>query len=139
MKTRKNQRGLFITAFLLIGGGIVFLVFTGLRQDSVYFLNVSEALAMETSTISQARLFGTVAGDGIDTAAGGLGVDFNLVDKVDASKSLRVSYRGAIPDTFKPGVEVIVEGGFDPGTGRFQAGTLLTKCPSKYTKNIEES
>jgi cytochrome c-type biogenesis protein CcmE len=56
------------------------------------------------------------------------------VDKKDQTLSLPVHYRGVIPDTFKPGVEVIVEGGLDPGTQVFKAKTLMTKCPSKYKK-----
>jgi cytochrome c-type biogenesis protein CcmE len=138
MSTRSSQRSIFLAAFLLLGGGIAFLVYSGLKQDSVYFLTVSEALAMEQGD-SQARLFGTVADKEIHPAPGNLGVDFFLLDKKDSSKSLRVSYRGAVPDTFKPGVEVIVEGGFSAEAETFQATTLLTKCPSKYRKKQEAS
>jgi cytochrome c-type biogenesis protein CcmE len=49
-----------------------------------------------------------------------------------------VDYSGAVPDTFKPGVEVIVEGGMQPEAGVFKASTLMTKCPSKYEKMREE-
>jgi cytochrome c-type biogenesis protein CcmE len=49
-----------------------------------------------------------------------------------------VDYAGAVPDTFKPGAEVIVEGGMKPASGIFKAGTLMTKCPSKYEKMREE-
>ena len=45
-----------------------------------------------------------------------------------------MAYSGAVPDTFKPGVEVIVEGGLDASGGVFNATTLMTKCPSKYQK-----
>jgi len=38
-----------------------------------------------------------------------------------------------VPDTFKPGAEVIVEGRMEQG-GAFNAKTLMTKCPSKYQK-----
>jgi cytochrome c-type biogenesis protein CcmE len=44
-----------------------------------------------------------------------------------------VNYRGALPDTFEKGAEVIVEGRMD-GTA-FTAKTLMTKCPSKYEKS----
>lgn len=41
-----------------------------------------------------------------------------------------MNYSGAVPDTFKAGAEVIVEGGM--GTeGRFQAKTPATKVPFK--------
>jgi len=43
-----------------------------------------------------------------------------------------------VPDTFKPGAEVIVEGGFDSASGVFGANSLMTKCPSKYEKQNRE-
>lgn len=112
------------------------MVFSGLSQDSVYFLNVSEALAMERNEINQARLFGKVADRDIEQES--LGVAFSLVDKMDSAQSIRVDYKGAVPDTFKPGAEVIVEGAFDQSGQVFEARTLITKCPSKYKKKSEE-
>jgi len=105
-----------------------------LNEGSVYFLNVREALATPAAKLTQARLFGTVAAQDLTTQPGGLGVSFNLADKDDASKTIFVTYKGAVPDTFKPGVEVIVEGGVKPGQDSFAATTLMTKCPSKYQK-----
>ena len=71
--------------------------------------------------------------EGISTAEQGGGVSFLLEDKDDTGKTLLVVYRGQVPDTFKAGAEVIVEGGMSP-EGRFKAKTLMTKCPSKYQK-----
>ncbi|MDY7002096.1 MAG: cytochrome c maturation protein CcmE, partial [Thermodesulfobacteriota bacterium] len=67
-----------------------------------------------------------------------LGVKFRLVDKDKQGEYIWVDYAGAVPDTFKPGVEVIVEGDFQGDTGVFRAGTLMTKCPSKYKKKLEQ-
>jgi len=64
-----------------------------------------------------------------------MGVAFHVLDKDDPTKSIRVNYRGTVPDTFKPGVEVILEGAFKADASQFEATTLLTKCPSKYEKN----
>jgi cytochrome c-type biogenesis protein CcmE len=44
---------------------------------------------------------------------------------------LPVCYRGTIPDLFKAGVDVVVEGKMN-ATGTFEADVLLTKCASKY-------
>jgi len=134
MTKQANQKWIYITAFVCLFGGIGYLLFSGLSKDSVYFLNVSEALAMDSSQLSQARLFGNVATQGLERSSDAMGLSFVLVDKNDATLSLPVHYRGVIPDTFKPGVEVIVEGGLDPGTQVFRAKTLMTKCPSKYKK-----
>ena len=45
--------------------------------------------------------------------------------------ALPVTYSGVVPDIFRPGIEVVVEGHYS-GHGPFQAQTLLAKCPSKF-------
>jgi cytochrome c-type biogenesis protein CcmE len=135
MSTAKNQKWVYLAAVLLVAAGVGYLVFSGLSQNSVYFLNVAEALAMPAEKVGQARLFGTVSADEIVPDPAAMGVDFTVLDKDDPTKSIRVKYRGTVPDTFKPGVEVILEGSFKSGASHFEATTLLTKCPSKYEKN----
>ena len=136
MSTTKNQKWVYLAAVLLVGAGIGYLVFSGLSQNSVYFLNVGEALATDSAKLKQARLFGNVAAEGIEPMQPGPGVSFTLLDKDNPGQTMRVSYRGAVPDTFKAGAEVIVEGGMaDTPEGKvFTASTLITKCPSKYEK-----
>lgn len=132
--SKQSGKSMYLVALLLFLGGVGYLAYTGFSEDSVYFLNVSEALAAPADRLKAARLFGTVAEDGLTPAENGLGVRFKLEDKDQASTTLWVEYQGAVPDTFKAGAEVIVEGGMvDPGTC-FQARTLMTKCPSKYQK-----
>ncbi len=129
----------YIAAFLLFAAGMGYLLFTGISQDSVYFLNVAEALAMEPEQRSQARLFGTVGQERIERKSGALGVEFDLQDKENTQEAIRVDYAGAVPDTFKPGVEVIVEGHFTHGGQDFTATQLMTKCPSKYEKKNRDA
>jgi len=135
MSTAKNQKWVYLAAVLLVGAGVGYLLFSGLSQNSVYFLNVSEALAMPVDKLAQARLFGTVSENDIDRDPSALGVAFYVQDKDNPQQTIRVRYKGAVPDTFKAGVEVILEGTFAADTREFAATTLLTKCPSKYEKN----
>lgn len=109
--------------------------FSGLSQNSVYFLNVSEALAMPAEKLTQARLFGSVSEKDLVHDPSAMGVSFFVQDKDDPAQAIRVHYKGAVPDTFKVGVEVILEGSFAADTRIFEATSLLTKCPSKYEKN----
>ncbi|MCM0756745.1 cytochrome c maturation protein CcmE [Desulfovibrio aminophilus] len=139
MTRTKSNKIVYLVALFLFLGGLGWLVLSGISEDSVYFLNVSEALALEPAKREQARLFGSVDAADLRADAQSLGVSFNLLDKFDHSKSIRVNYRGAVPDTFKPGAEVIVEGRFDKADGAFTANTLITKCPSKYKKKSEEA
>lgn len=135
---KKGGKGVYFAALILFLGGLGYLIYSGVSQDSVYFLNVSEALAMEESELGQARLFGKVAPQNIESKAGGLGVSFDLTDQEKAVQTIRVDYSGAVPDTFKEGVEVIVEGNFVNGHKMFRATSLITKCPSKYEKDNRE-
>ena len=135
---KSNNKAVYAVALFLFLGGLGYLVFSGLTEDSVYFLNVSEALAEDRTQIKQARLFGKVSPQNLVIAEGKLGAAFDLVDKMTDGQSLRVEYKGALPDTFKDDVEVIVEGSFTPDGQTFVAKTLVTKCPSKYEEQSKE-
>ena len=135
---RKKNTSIYVAALLLFLGGVGYLAYSGFSENSVYFLNVAEAKAATPDKLTAARLFGTVASQGIEKHRNGPGVTFSLEDKDNASQTIMVSYSGAVPDTFKAGAEVIVEGGRGP-EGRFAAKTLMTKCPSKYQKENRKS
>ena len=61
-------------------------------------------------------------------------VDFVIHDESQAQ--LRVRYDGIdIPDLFKDGAEVVVEGRL--ADGRFVADRVMAKCPSKYEAREE--
>lgn len=139
---KSSSKMVYVVALVLFVGGLGYLIFSGLTQDSVYFLNVSEALAQDRAEIGQARLFGKVSPQNLEIVDGKLGANFDLIDKMEENKNLRVEFKGALPDTFKEDVEVIVEGSFSGDGSVFLARTLVTKCPSKYeeqSKEMEES
>lgn len=130
---KKSGKFVYLAALLLFVGGVGSLLYTGLTEDSVYFLNVSEALAQPAENLKSARLFGTVASQDLTHNADKTELRFLLQDKDHPERMLPVAYKGVVPDTFKPGAEVIIEGG--AGADRvFVAKTLMTKCPSKYQK-----
>lgn len=132
MARQKNTLA-HLVAILLFLGGIVYLFMTGIAENSVYFLNVAEAKALDPAKLTQARLFGTVSENdlAIDTARHG--ASFVLQDKDNPEIVMPVSYNGVLPDAFKAGAEVIVEGGLGEH-GNFVAKILMTQCPSKYEK-----
>lgn len=135
---KKSNKNVYIAAFALLLGALGFLLFSGLSQNSVYFVEVSEALAMEPGKLGSARLFGTVDGESIQTMETRSGVTFRLLDSQDKGKAIWVKYAGVVPDTFKDGAEVIVEGALPNGHQTFDANVLMTKCPSKYQKENRE-
>lgn len=135
---KKNNKNVYIAALVLLLGALGFLLFSGLSQNSVYFMEVSEALAMPRHEVGAARLFGTVDGPSIERAEAAPGVTFRLLDSQDKGKGILVTYMGVVPDTFKADAEVIVEGKMPPNDEAFKATTLMTKCPSKYQKENRE-
>jgi len=135
---KSSSKMIYAVALVLFLGGLGYLIVSGLTEDSVYFLNVNEALAQDRTQIGQARLFGKVSPQDLVIADGKLGADFTLIDKMEKSKTLRVAFKGALPDTFKQDVEVIVEGRFSPDGKVFMAKSLVTKCPSKYKEQSRE-
>ena len=47
--------------------------------------------------------------------------------------SVPVVYKGSVPDLFKTGREVVVDGKLRNGVFVAVPNSLVTKCPSKYT------
>jgi cytochrome c-type biogenesis protein CcmE len=58
---------------------------------------------------------------------------FRIRDR-DGTASVPVAYRGVVPDPFRDGREVIVSGELKGGTFVAERDSLVTKCPSKFTK-----
>ncbi len=52
----------------------------------------------------------------------------------DGKAAVPVSYEGVVPDPFREGREVIVSGEMKNGTFVAERDSLVTKCPSKFTK-----
>lgn len=56
---------------------------------------------------------------------------FRVRDR-SGSTSLPVSYQGIVPDPFRDGREVIVDGRLSGSTFLGKRDSLVTKCPSKF-------
>jgi len=120
----------------LIGGLVVilaigYLAYAGFTQFATYYYTVSEVLAQGNSIYNEnVQVKGQVAPGSIEQQSGGLKIKFTIVD-MEKQKSLPVAYQGAVPDTFKAGADVVVEGYLDGG-GIFQARTIMPQCASRY-------
>jgi len=63
---------------------------------------------------------------------------FRVRDR-DGTESVPVTYTGTVPDPFREGREVIVSGELERGTFVAERDSLVTKCPSKFTKDEQSS
>jgi cytochrome c-type biogenesis protein CcmE len=105
----------------------VFLLYTSIAGGGTPSLQPSQ-VAGHTGRIS---LVGIVVGRPSGDAHGG-GLRFLLRDR-HAMASVPVVYKGSVPDLFKTGREVVVDGKLRNGVFVAVPNTLVTKCPSKYT------
>ena len=117
----------FLIGGIIILAAISYLAYTGFAGSATYYYTVSEVLNQTDAHGSSVRVNGEVT-DIAEEESVGLTLHFSLTEQ---GVSLPVVYHGAVPDTFKVGGEVVVEGHLN-SDGVFEADTIITKCPSKY-------
>lgn len=121
----------FAVAGLIIVAAIGYLIYAATQGGSEYYVTTGELKAMGNKAIGQSvRLGGRVVDGSVRWDRGSSSVAFDLTD--GEGTTIPITYRGTIPDSFQPNVDVIVEGKLEAG-GSFKATTLLAKCASKYT------
>ena len=124
----KGKTALFVSlAVVVIALG--FLVYTGLCNNMVYYYHVDEFLPKAASLQGETIKVNGKVQDG-SIRKDHLNYDFVIHGAVQ--NIVEVDYHGVVPDTFKDGSDVVVEGTYDPGAKKFHATTLLAKCPTKY-------
>jgi cytochrome c-type biogenesis protein CcmE len=104
----------------------VFLIYTSLAGGTPS-LRPSQLAGHNGRVSLMGKVVGTPAGD-----AHGAGLRFRLRD-VKGSATVPVVYTGSVPDLFRSGRDVVVEGRLRSGVFVAVPNTLVTKCPSKYT------
>lgn len=123
----KHSRIKPLVALFAFAIAVALIAAAGLRDGWVYSMHVDEFL-LQNDRGQRYRLTGVVGNDNVEVSSAGLTARFDLTG---ATASLRVEYSGVIPDMFRAGHEVIVEGRLNED-GIFIADTLLTKCGSRY-------
>jgi cytochrome c-type biogenesis protein CcmE len=105
----------------------IFLLYTSIAGGSKAQVTPSK-LAGHTGDVSlTGQVIGKVRGDAHSSS----GLRFAMRDITGGSATaVRVVFRGTVPDLFRSGRDVVVEGQLRNGV--FEANSLVTKCPSKY-------
>ncbi len=136
MRRRGGHRSLvYVGGAVLLVFALAYLVYGGIQQGATYWVTVGELQQRMHEARSagerppRVRLGGTVAVGSVQWDAAHRHLRFRITD---GARSLPVAYSGIVPDIFKDGRQVVVEGMLG-GDGTFQATTLLAKCPTKYT------
>jgi cytochrome c-type biogenesis protein CcmE len=119
----------YLIAGSILLGAAGYLAYASLKEGWVsYHMAVDAYLADKKFASQRVRLAGKVAEEGINGGAGRMGVEFVLLGE---KQKLPVVYKGVVPEMFKAGGEVVVEGRLDQA-GTFRAEVMMTKCASKY-------
>jgi cytochrome c-type biogenesis protein CcmE len=148
---RRPRIGRLAIGIALVGAALSYLVYAGTKDNLVYYYEVDEVQAAAANTGGRIRVSGDVVEGSIvkdeETreirfairAAKGAGEDAYPAHAEgqpgpaagSAEESIPVVYAGTVPDIFREGIQVVVEGRMG-ADGTFEAETLLAKCPSKY-------
>lgn len=115
---------------IAILGAVIYLIFANTQANAVYYMTVHELQTCTTCATQSVRVAGVVQAGSVVQSNGGQQIRFAIADS-SGSQQLSVVYSGVVPDIFRPGITVVVEGHYT-GKGPFQAQTLLAKCPSKF-------
>jgi cytochrome c-type biogenesis protein CcmE len=118
----------YLIGGLILIAALIFLGYFSFMGGLTYYYEVGELLDETNSITGQTiRASGNVADDVVKD---GLELRFTILDMSDSETSLPVVYTGAVPDTFKVGNQVVVEGKYTGGV--FEAEAIIVKCGSKF-------
>ena len=122
----------FLIAGVAIAGAIAYLVIANTGSSAEYYMTIKELHTCAPSCDSRSvRVAGWVVPNTIQRDDKTQVVHFTVSDTQAAgSSAMAVVYGGVVPDIFKSGIQVVVEGHIVNGV--FQASNLLAKCPSKF-------
>ncbi|MCC7459922.1 MAG: cytochrome c maturation protein CcmE [Proteobacteria bacterium] len=117
-------------AFVLLGLGIILT--TNLPSSLQYYVTVDEFFRdVKKYDNLEIKMAGKVVPGSIVKAEDGMNWKFDVQNE---GKIIPVTYRGAMPDTFKDEAEVVVTGTYkDPV---FAGNHVLAKCASRYEEKL---
>jgi cytochrome c-type biogenesis protein CcmE len=127
MKPR-HQRMIAIAAGLALIAVAAALVLNAFQGNVVFFFSPSQVAAKEAPLDRSFRVGGMVEQGSLKRRADGLTLEFVVTD---TAKTVPVVYRGILPDLFKEGKGVVVQGKLNPD-GTFQASEVLAKHDENY-------
>jgi len=126
--TRKRRRLYAVIGGLAMLGIAVALVLTALRDSVVFFYSPSDLGEKPLALGQRIRIGGLVAAGSVAKSADGVTTQFTVTDM---KAEIPVRYSGILPDLFREGQGVVVEGKLEPG-GAFQASEVLAKHDENY-------
>jgi cytochrome c-type biogenesis protein CcmE len=126
--TRKQRRLAFVAAGMGILGISVALVLVALEENIIFFFSPTDIVTKQVPTDRRLRLGGLVVKGSVARKPDGLTTEFRVTDMAN---TVPVTFRGVLPDLFREGQGVIVQGKF-ASDGWFRADEVLAKHDETY-------
>ncbi|MEJ7749943.1 MAG: cytochrome c maturation protein CcmE [Thermoleophilaceae bacterium] len=129
-RKRRLRLVIALSVAVLLAGALVYTSFSASTQASTPSDVVASAEPGRSYELTGKVVDGSVERDGER-------LSFEVRDR-EGTTSVPVSYAGVVPDPFREGREVIVSGKVEGKTFVAERDSLVTKCPSKFTKDEEK-
>jgi cytochrome c-type biogenesis protein CcmE len=123
-RKRKIRLVVALAAAVLLATALVYTSFSASTEAR------SPSELLDDQPTGSSQVYGTVVAGSVQHE--GTDLSFAIADRADSSASVPVEYTGQVPDPFREGREVIVEGELVGGTLVAEKDSLITKCPSKF-------
>jgi cytochrome c-type biogenesis protein CcmE len=124
-RKRKLRAVTLLTVALLLAGALVYTSFSGATEAATPSQLVAHSDAGRSYQLTGKVVDGSIRRDGDR-------LRFAVRDRAGRT-SIPVVYEGVVPDPFRDGREVIVNGRLVHGTLVGERDSLVTKCPSKFS------
>jgi cytochrome c-type biogenesis protein CcmE len=124
----KHKRLFFVGFGLALLGGAVALALIALQDTVTFFFTPSQAAERSIPAGQRVRLGGLVEEKSVTKLADGVTIQFRVTDR---AKAVVVHYKGVLPDLFREGQGVVIQGAFQPDRS-FTATTVLAKHDENY-------
>ncbi len=125
--TRKQRRTTFIVSGVTVLAVATLLILSAMRDSIVYFHSPTEVAAASFKIEDTIRIGGLVSTDSVQRGDG----ETIFFSVTDMEATIPVEFTGILPDLFREGQGVVVEGTLD-GSGTFIAKSVLAKHDENY-------
>jgi len=122
----RHKRMAAIALGVVALGAAAALVLAAFQKNLVFFFTPSQVAANEAPQGRSFRIGGMVVPGSLKRE--GVNVEFTVTD---TAKSMRVTYRGQLPDLFREGKGVVAQGQLG-ADGMFRADEVLAKHDENY-------
>ena len=126
--TRKRRRLIAVIGGLVLLSGAAAITLTALSDNLVFFYSPTDLKTKNVPVGRQLRIGGLVETGSVEKSGDGKSVSFRITD---TSNDVIVRYTGALPDLFREGQGVVVEGARD-ADGSIKAASVLAKHDERY-------